>query len=99
MTTQIFFGNQAYVRGQWPDGTGYTVVINKDDECDSLPGTLCWAGFDAIGIEWMVRHHTSSRTDLPDAREVYTLYRGGTIHARFHSPSAAMRAYAANGAR
>ncbi len=32
MTTQIFFGNQAYIRGQWPNGTGYTVVITKDDE-------------------------------------------------------------------
>ncbi len=29
--TQIFFGNQAHVRGQWPNGTGYTVVIEKDD--------------------------------------------------------------------
>ncbi len=97
--TQIFFGNQAHVRGQWPNGTGYTVVIDKDDESEALPGTLCWAGFDANGVEWMVRHHASSRTDLPEARDIYTLYRSGTPHARFHSPSTAMDAYTRNGAR
>ncbi len=31
MRTQIFFGNQAHVRGQWPNGRGFTVVITKDD--------------------------------------------------------------------
>jgi hypothetical protein len=32
MTTQIHFGNEARIQGQWPNGDGYTVVITKDNE-------------------------------------------------------------------
>jgi hypothetical protein len=32
MTTQVFFSNQAHVRGQWPNGDGFTVVITKYDD-------------------------------------------------------------------